>query len=157
MRWGGGGACGGREEFVVNNGEAESAIFIVARPLRLRQWKRNGAEERPGHGLRQWWETRKHGPCYLCSLVFRGPLGEKIKSFVFNRRVMNVLIPLALSVFLFDQNDAWFVRDGNPEGNPFSRLRLSSIIIRRGSFNRIVLLLLNTYFFFFFCFFSYRT
>ncbi|XP_022167632.1 uncharacterized protein LOC111031833 [Myzus persicae] len=63
------------------------------------------------------------GCVYLCSLVFRRPLGEKIKSFVFKRRVMNVLIPLALSVFLLNQNYAWFINHKNSEGIEKSNLK----------------------------------
>lgn len=59
------------------------------------------------------------GCVYLCSLVFHRPLGEKIKSFVFKRRVMNVLIPLALSVFWLNQNYAWFINQKNSGGKQF--------------------------------------
>lgn len=63
---------------------------------------------------------RKHGPygfILVCSLVFHRPLGEKIKSFAFKRRDMNVLIPLALSIFLLNQNNAWFINRKKSEGN----------------------------------------
>lgn len=69
------------------------------------------------------------GCVYLCSLVFHRPLGEKIKSFVFKRRVMNVLIPLAFSVFLLNQNNAWFINHKNFEGKPFNNCKFKQFIL----------------------------